>query len=194
MTISPASLTSRAHPSTRDRASKIHSVRPHASYVSCNPRSLLSRCCAPPPPAADCPGVTRTETSKRRRKAWRFEIFSKCTGSESGTNSANDDDDSSLSVLASDPSPFSTVTVGAHYDARGCSAVVVDRYVVFVRVVCPWWRPWSRVVCLSLYGQQSGSRAGRSCTGDVRKRQPRSICARRETRTRLQSVGAARGG
>ena len=46
--ISPASLTSCAHPSARARASKVHSVHPRASYVSCNPRSPLSRCCLPP--------------------------------------------------------------------------------------------------------------------------------------------------
>ena len=95
---SPASLTSLAQPSERDRASKIHSVRPRASYVSCNPRSPLSRCCV-----VDC-CVARTETSKKRRRARRFEILLNRATSESGAKSANKGGSSSSVLLASSSS------------------------------------------------------------------------------------------
>ena len=95
---SPASLTSLAQPSERDRASKIHSVRPRASYVSCNPRSPLSRCCV----VERC--VARAETSKKRRKARRFEILLNRAASESGAKSANKGGSSSSVLLASSSS------------------------------------------------------------------------------------------
>ena len=98
---SPASLTSLAQPSERDRASKIHSVRPRASYVSCNPRSPLSRCCV----VERC--VARAETSKKRRKARRFEILLNRATSESGAKSANKGGSSSSVLLASSSSSLS---------------------------------------------------------------------------------------
>ena len=92
----------------------VGSMRPRAPYVSCSPRSPLSWCCAPPPlpPAVgyhrQCPGVARTETSRRRRNAQRLEMFPKCDASESSTNSASDDSSpSSSSVLASSSSDSS---------------------------------------------------------------------------------------
>ena len=106
---SPASLTSLAQPSERDRASKIHSVRPRASYVSCNPRSPLSRCCV-----VDC-CVARTVMSKKKRRARRFEILLNRAASESGAKSANKGGSSSSVLLASSdsPSPLSDSVVVA---------------------------------------------------------------------------------